>query len=764
MIGNWMTHTEYVHFVKEANERYKQSHSGDNLWRSEDERKLVEKMLYLDIDLFMPLVTPLYSNTGRPSTPPDRTLRTWFLFVMTRGGSSFGAFGVDDWIRKTIVENPLIYTLIGCRSGLECPSIGTCYGLLDKLWQGSRERYSRDAQYGSRKNCRNGKFEIGSDSKAVDQEFTVEDTAKRYKAGERLSANYEMMLQQMLAVMGVFPSISNGCIPNVCCGSIDSTAYYEPASRYGKTDCGKARMDCPYRRECGTSATYSSPDGSIGYDSGKGCPFHGEHLHVLSVYNWQAKVQVPICFSLMDAPRHDSIAFFVLLQETLRNVLRFHMDFFLGDCAFDHKPIYITLLEDGTVPLIGLNGKTIKYEGLPKGITINSQGIPTCKEGHEMAFFRNDEATQCWMYRCPMLSTKGCTCEHQQDCPYRTAGRLLTINPKDSPRFFTVIPRGSEEFKLIFFERSAAERLNNRLLHDYNLEGIKMHNADHRSFLVAAASICVHIDAWIKMGLKPPCLTASEYAQLFGRPVEKDYESRQMKAEIDWESIKALNDRNQKERKVNAERQEQVAIKRKELKPVMDNSEEGWECPRVGMATAESEKKPGVLGPEAPAVTPFELRGYEAHSLKSWEVPYLGYVHPEIVVDPLDQVYPHTFGTGSLAGFEVISRPIFNAKDPRTYNGFTEAFPNVWVRKPPPLYIKGEGAEGVHEKVIPEIGEPSVAGTYRPPMLDYVESEARDAWMNADDSNTKRNPCWCMLPNSKPSDCNLNEAQKRSVA
>ena len=752
VIGQWMTHQEYCRFLVDADEKHKSLHAGESLWGDTEGRKLLEAMLYLNLDAFIYLIAPLHSHTGRPSAPPDIVLRSLFLFVLTRGGRFFTSAGIDRWLRVTVKENPALYTLLGCCSPIECPSIGASYSLLDLLWQGDRAQYFRDAQFSSRKNCRNGKLQIGSDNKAVDNEFTVEDMARRYRAGERLSGNYEMILQQMLAVLAVIPSLENGCIPRICCGQTDSTAYYEPASQFGKTKCGKARMDCQFRRECGSSAAYSCPDGSIGYDSALGRSFFGEHLHLLSVHNPDLHLEVPICFSLIDAPRHDSVVFFLLMQETMRNVPGFHMDFFTGDCAYDHPEIFRLLLENGTIPIIALSSKNTTYDGLSQGIRINQQGKPICKEGNEMRFLRNDEESQRWLYECPMLSEESCQCKNQSGCPYSSIRKkLLAINPKDSPRFFTVIPRGTTEFGTIFNERSSSERINKTLLKDYGLEEIMMRNADHRSFLVAAACVFIHIRAWIKMGLYPTYLSSEEHATLLGKTAPEDYASHQLHADIGLDYIQRLIARNEQERMVNALRFKEAANFRAQMEPLMKATEDNWHCPKESMRESSREEPVDLPLPEsAPTWKPFVLYGHEAHSMKKWEIPYVGYARPEIVVDPFEIVYPTKVGTGVLEDFELISLG-YNKNNPRSYNGFVELLPNMWVRKAPPLYTIGESSEARQAWFLPELGVENLPGSYTPPLLPNILKESRDAWNGNVPGEQKPNAGWCVLPNRRTS-------------
>mgnify|MGYP007070151845 FL=1 len=66
-------------------------------------------------------------------------------------------------------------------------------------------------------------------------------------------------------------------------------------------------------------------------------------------------------------------------------------------------------------------------------------------------------------------------------------------------RFHPQIPRDSEEYKKIYSERTACERLNNRFLNDYCLQFLKIRGKDHFSFWTMLAGICIHLDARCKV-------------------------------------------------------------------------------------------------------------------------------------------------------------------------------------------------------------------------------------------------------------------------
>jgi hypothetical protein len=62
-------------------------------------------------------------------------------------------------------------------------------------------------------------------------------------------------------------------------------------------------------------------------------------------------------------------------------------------------------------------------------------------------------------------------------------------------RLFTRIPRGTARWIAIFKERTAAECVNNRILHHYGVENSHVRGKKRISFLVTVAGLNIHLDA-----------------------------------------------------------------------------------------------------------------------------------------------------------------------------------------------------------------------------------------------------------------------------
>lgn len=77
-------------------------------------------------------------------------------------------------------------------------------------------------------------------------------------------------------------------------------------------------------------------------------------------------------------------------------------------------------------------------------------------------------------------------------------GRTVYIKNHADLRFHPRIPRDSEEYKDIYRQRTACERLNDRILNNSCLQHLKIRGRDHFSFWTMLIGICIHLDAQYK--------------------------------------------------------------------------------------------------------------------------------------------------------------------------------------------------------------------------------------------------------------------------
>jgi hypothetical protein len=254
-----------------------------------------------------------------------------------------------------------------------------------------------------------------------------------------------------------------GLVPHNVNISGDGTCVETGASPFGRKtcDCNSFSCDCPRR--------FSDPNASWGWDSHNERYFYGYTGYFISTYNRTLKLDLPLYLRIVDAKRHDSISAVVALAEFRDLNPNITVETFISDSASDNYATYELLDKWDINAVIALNsGKrgNFKYSKC----LVNDNGVPLCPSGREMVNwgYCPDRCRIKW--RCPRVCGKCSSCDACATCSPSSYGRVVYTKPEWDLRLFTRIPRGSDQFKAIMKERTAAERGNNRILHHYGLE------------------------------------------------------------------------------------------------------------------------------------------------------------------------------------------------------------------------------------------------------------------------------------------------------
>ena len=149
--------------------------------------------------------------------------------------------------------------------------------------------------------------------------------------------------------------------------------------------------------------------------------------------------------------------------------------------------------------LIDINKRGGCTDGLPDDISLDNEAHPLCRAGHRMCSWGYDKNKNAQKYRCPLACGRVSECPFSPECKKSSYGRTVYIKNDSDLRFHPRIPRDSDQYKTIYNERSASERVNNRILNDYHLQELKIRGDDHFSFWTMIIGICIHLDAWYKM-------------------------------------------------------------------------------------------------------------------------------------------------------------------------------------------------------------------------------------------------------------------------
>jgi len=122
MLGIWRSHSDYQHFlISSINEFYKSNPNTVEYYSSS-----IEKLYNLNLDVIKPLISPMYSLTGKPSNQQPEFLKSFILM------SDLGFYSITNWI-KHLRAHDILCSIIGVAQS-DVPGLGTHYDLISRFW------------------------------------------------------------------------------------------------------------------------------------------------------------------------------------------------------------------------------------------------------------------------------------------------------------------------------------------------------------------------------------------------------------------------------------------------------------------------------------------------------------------------------------------------------------------------------------------------------------------------------------------------------
>jgi hypothetical protein len=154
----------------------------------------------------------------------------------------------------------------------------------------------------------------------------------------------------------------------------------------------------------------------------------------------------------------------------------------------------------GISAVIALNDKNnnrgnFKFK---QNFLINRDGTPVCPAGRNMVLWGFCKGRSRHKWRCPRVVNNLESCAACGSCSSSPYGRVFYTKPDWDVRLFTKIPRGSDEWKDKMKQRTAAERVNDRILNDYGIEHANTRGKKRIAFFTTVAAINIHLDAQLK--------------------------------------------------------------------------------------------------------------------------------------------------------------------------------------------------------------------------------------------------------------------------
>ena len=431
----------------------------------------ISKLCILNLDPLKVLLAPHYSSTGRPAKNQPEIFRSFVLM------NDLG-YSLDEWINK-LSKCQVLQFACGFRGKL--PGVASYYDLINRI-------ICLNEKPRTKKKKRKPKQNYGKEKMPPKHPGIVQRLVNKILQGRRLAQRPEHLIQEIFAKVCVQSSIKMGLIPTSLAISGDGTCIETGASHHGRKTCACKDF------KCGCPRRFSDPNANWGWDSHNKCYFYGYTGYFISTYNSTEKLDLPLYLRLLDAKRHDSVSAVIALAEFKDLYPNLTIGTFISDSASDNYATYELLNRWGINAVIALN-KTNDGNRKFGECLVNDKGTPVCSAGYQMVYWGCDNSRNRIKWRCPRVLGKCEPCIACESCSLSPYGRVVYTKQNWDLRLFTKIPRGNDRFKQIMKERTAAERVNNRILHHYGLENSKVRGKKRILFFAAIAGFNIHLDA-----------------------------------------------------------------------------------------------------------------------------------------------------------------------------------------------------------------------------------------------------------------------------
>lgn len=491
MIKHWQTMHDYHCFLihsKASFDSSERTRLHSQLWIP------YQKLKLLDTDSAMDFLSSFYPPYGRPALNQPQILRSFVLFFLLFS-MGLTPLSLSKWVTN-LKSDRLLATLIGCQCH-SLPPLGSYYDFIDRLWSAPpSDLYCRKKLLPASWNSKKPGKPKGKGLKASEAKPKItEMLAGRLLEGKDILFNFEARLQKLFYFVAVLPSLQCGLIPSDnLTVSGDGTAVHTHACPRGHLS--RYFPALPGQEPAASPRHFSDPDASWGWDSDLNKYFFGYTLFQFSCYNSQLHTDIPLLLRFTSAKRHDSVSFLVAFHELGKHMPALPVTNMCLDSAMDNLPTYKLLKKRKIRAFIDLNSSRGRPRPIPDTIRFDKNGTPLCKEGLRMVPNGYDKSQGCLMWRCPLGIQHAEKCKN--NCSHSKYGRVIKTKADWDIRLYTAVPRGTEAYKKIYNQRTATERINNRILNDYGLHRLKIHRKELYSFLTTIIGICIHLDARYK--------------------------------------------------------------------------------------------------------------------------------------------------------------------------------------------------------------------------------------------------------------------------
>ena len=486
MLKSWTSHADYQQFISDAVSSLNDSQRKKLISYSDS----IAKLTSLNLDPLADHLAPYYSHTGRPALHQPEIFRSFILML------DCGFTSIDSWV-TTLMNDDILAILIGC-SADQLPPLGSYYDFIDRLWlrHKSLDKADRKHLYRFPKNKRPSK-KPGKGKKLPNRHPEIVKKMVSYALEDKeLPFHYEQLLQEIFLLIAIVPSIDLGLISteNLTVAG-DGTCVHSHCDALGTKVC-----DCKKNGiyDCKCDRKFSDPDASYGWDSDLAAWYFGYTLYMISTYNPEYHIDLPLHIRFLDAKRHDSVGAIVALSEFRKLNPDIPIKNLCLDSANDNYPTYELCKTWDIIPFIDLNSNRGHPKSLPASMKFSKEGVPLCSAGLEMVYQGFCKGRSRHKWRCPAKCGIIDECPLGVSCSPSAYGRVVYTKPDWDIRLFPPVPRGSREWKDTFSSRTCSERINNRVLNDYHLHDMRIRGKKRYSFFTMMIGINIHLDARIK--------------------------------------------------------------------------------------------------------------------------------------------------------------------------------------------------------------------------------------------------------------------------
>lgn len=371
----------------------------------DDFQSALFKMIFLDVDSIIPLLSNLYSKTGRPAKNQIQILRSFILMTHYR------SFSIKKWVRKLKKCRPLA-ALCGFDPS-SVSSVSSHYDFINRLYL--RKRYKRVDYICSVKPYKVDKISkpdkgsnlVNFHSLATDELFNLYSDNNDFT--EELE---ERILLQLFDKLAVNFSYTHNIIDKHITVSGDGTCLHTHSNRNGK------KVNATNRR-------YSDLDANIGWDSDLNTFYYGYSGYSISTINHKYNIDLPIFLTLAKASQHDAIISMTALAQLCSINTYISFDHYCLDSASDNVATHKLCYSLNILPVIDINKrKSSKNIYLPY-TNISKNGRPICAAGLECNRDGYEKARLRHKFRCPYAQRKENPCLLKEKCTKSKYSRVF---------------------------------------------------------------------------------------------------------------------------------------------------------------------------------------------------------------------------------------------------------------------------------------------------------------------------------------------------